>query len=297
MSDVDIGSSLETCEMMGYGTSDFLRVWFGDLDPNAGSVLFVRKIKKQTGGVTFKAIKGFRPDQVEDATKFVESFPNGDDLYIKTSTFDRDKITDRMDRGEVVVGSKNEVHTVSGFALDVDAGKKDSYASQEDVWKAIHSMPALPSMVVLSGQQDHGFHVYYKFRRPIPISVVEDVEILNSRAGAWRDLLIDKIADLLTVRGVTFDREKLVDRTYGVDRVLRPVGAIRSTGDTVRFAGFDADRSFTLAELTSPNWTPTLNSVAHHWPRAEESVIDHYFSDRERAGESITIERLLLSNG
>jgi hypothetical protein len=26
-------------------------------------------------------------------------------------------------------------------------------------------------------------------------------------------------------------------------------------------------------------------------------VIDHYFSDRERAGESITVENLLLSNG
>jgi hypothetical protein len=297
MSTNDFESSLESCEMMGYGTAEYLRTWFGDLDPDAGSVLFVRKIKKQTGGVTFKAVKGFRPDQIEEAAKFVESFPSGDDLYIKTSTFDRDKITDRMERGDVVVGSKNEVHTVCGFALDVDAGKRDSYASQDDVWQAIYSMPVQPTMVVLSGQQDHGFHVYYRFRRPIVISVVEDVEQLNHRASAWRDLLIDKIAERLTARGAAFERDKLVDRTYGVDRVLRPVGVTRVSGDAVRFAAFDVDRRFSLTELTAPNWAPVINANLHHWPRAEESVIDHYFSECERAGESITIERLLLSNG
>jgi len=292
----DFGSSLESCEMMGYGPEEFLSAWFGGLDSAAGSVLFVRKIKKQIGGVTFKAVKGFRPDQVAEAVAFIESFASGDDLYIKTSTFDREKITDRMERGEIVVGSKNEVHTVCGFALDVDAGKKESYASQADVWLAIDRMPVKPTMVVVSGNRDHGFHVYYRFKRPIPMQSAEDVELLNLRAGAWRDLLIEKIAEILTARGQAFEKDKLVDRTYGVDRVLRPVGAVRASGDCVQLALYEPSRQYSLAELTVAGWMPPLPSV-HQWPRAEESIIDQYFADRERAGEPITVENLLVSNG
>jgi hypothetical protein len=282
---------------MGYGAEDFLNAWFGSLDPSAGSVLFVRRIKKPTGGVTFKAVKGFRPDQQADAAAFIQDFASGDNLYIKTSTFDRDKITERMERGDVVVGSKTEVHTVCGFALDVDAGKKESYASQNDVWLALHQMPVLPSMVVLSGNQDHGFHVYYSLLRAIPVQAAEDVELINSRAGAWRDLLIEKLAAILDARGQTYEKDKLVDRTYGVDRVLRPVGAVRESGDVVRLAVFEPSRRYTLTQLTSPQWNPPVLQAVHHWPRAEESVIDQYFAEQERGGQPITVEGLLLSNG
>ena len=222
----ELHESLDACQMMGYSTTDFLRCWFGGC--NSGSILFVRRIKKAEGGSTYKAVKGFRTDQISEATAFVESFPSGDDLFIKTSTFNAEKITARMNRGEVVVGNKHELDTVLGIAMDCDAGKRDSYASQADVWVAIHQMPVPPTMVVLSGESNHGFHVYWKLSRPIKMQSAHDVELMNQRARAWRDLLCDKIAEVLSSRGVVdFVKDKLVDRTYGVDRVLRPVGAIR----------------------------------------------------------------------
>ncbi len=294
---IDFESARSACELMGYGTDDYLRTWFAGVDADRGSILFVRRIAKLIGGSTFKAVKGFRPDQIEEAAEFISNFDQPDNLFIKTSTFNAAKITARMNRGETVVGNKNEVSTVCGVAVDVDAGKRDSYANQADVWQAIHQMPVLPTMVVLSGEADHGFHVYWKLIRPIPIQSVEDVELLNLRAGAWRNLLCDKVAEVLTERGKTdFVRDKLIDRVYGVDRVLRPVGAARASGAVVRLAAFNPERRYSLADLTVPGWQPP-GPTGPSWPRAEESIIDRFFLSMQRTGKEITIAGLLTANG
>lgn len=277
-------------------TIDYLSTWFDGLEPQAGAVVFAQKIPSEDG-VYFQVVKTFLPTELMQAAEYVNRYDDTRELFIKTSTFDPDKITERMESGKAIVGKKSEVHTVCGFAFDVDAGKKDSYASQQTVLTALDDMPAKPTIIILSGADDHGFHVYWKFKRPITIAKVQDVEILNNRAKAWRGLLVDKIANLLTSQGITFKRDKLVDLAYGVDRVLRPVGALRASGDIVRIKSMHPERRYSLEELTAPGWTPPLPKQAPT-PRAEgDSIIGRYFQEMERQGRPITIDGILTARG
>lgn len=298
---ISLKQSIEAVQLFDFSTPDFLRTWFADVPAGSGAILFVERRVNADGKLFFEAVKGFDTTDIEGAVKFVEGFKGSDALYFKTSAFNKEKLEKRIsEKKGAVVGNKHEVDTVVGIAMDVDAGKRDSYATQADVWAAIHNMPALPTMVTLSGKDDHGFHVYWKLSKPIRIISVDEVEKLNQRIRAWRGLLVDQVARVLTERDVTdFKREKLVDRTFSVDRVLRPVGAVRSSGDVVRLAVYAPERRYTLDELTAPGWTPieTRDKVPDTGTHHADGIISAYFASRAEQGDEITIDSLLTENG
>ncbi len=291
----NLQNSIQAIEFMGWGAADYLATWF-DGSPT-GSILFARRCHGKNG-FYWNAAKGFQPDEITEAVEYANAFDPGDDLYIKTSAFDVDAIEARREATDTpAVGNRTELAAVMGFALDVDAGKRANYATQADVWLAIHEMPVPPTMVVLSGEAEHGFHVYWKFEKPIRIASPIEVEQLNLIVGAWRDRLRDGVAKVLTSRGATdFEPDKLVDRASAVERVLRPVGAVRKSGAVVKLAAYEPSRRYALGQLTVEGWAPPA-PVAPSWPRAEESAIDRYFIHRAAAGDPITVESLLTGNG
>jgi hypothetical protein len=279
-----------------------LQCWFKRLRPShPGQLLFVQRHpngKKQS----WNAIKSFRPDQIEDAARFIESFSDQENLYFKPSLFDPAKIDARrkLTGKRHAAGNQHEMATIIGLHLDADAGKSDSYASQADLREAIKRMHIKPTMVILSGASSHGYHLYYRLAEPIIIDSEKVVSDFNAIAGAFRDALIDRLAAVLTEQGKSdFDREKLVDRTFAAERVLRAIGARRKSGDVVRIASIYDDREYTLEQLKPPGWQAPakVDRVAGGAPRSADSHIDQYFCAMAEAGEEITIEDLLSEAG
>lgn len=295
----DLQQSISDCTER-FDARDYFELWFADAPADSGRVVIVEKRSGASDSSYYDIIADFSPEDVEAVANYVANHANQANLFIKTSLYDMGLIAARREvEPGAIAGGRDEVKTVCGFALDCDAGKDSRYASQDDMWEALHRMPSLPTIIVLSGRSNHGFHAYWRFVNPVPVESIETVVSLNHIARAWRGLLCDKVAEVMRERGAQispFDHDNLVDRAFGVDRVLRPVGATRSFGDTVRIASLDPNRHYTLEQLTPDGYMPP-SPPREYVPRNEDSIIETYFRQRAANGTPITVESLLESEG
>lgn len=301
MHEATVSENVHRCDLVGWNCNDHLNAWFGDCEDSHGVITFTKRLAH--GG--FDIVATFKPSDIEAAAKFVDGFEDSESLFLKTSLFNlellearRSQLRQQRPRGPVyIAGMKSEVKTIVGFAMDLDAGKSESYASQQVVWDALHDMPVFPTMLTLSGHADHGFHAWYKLDSPITIKSPERYAEIRSIVSAWRELLCDKIADRLIDEGVEdFKKEKLVDSTFAPDRVLRPVGAVRKSGAVVKFAWYGEDR-YSLKQLTVPGYKKPKPRTDAKTARKEDSVISKFFAMKEEGGDPITIDGLLIENG
>lgn len=284
--------------------------WFDRCDDTHGNITFL----EQASGGSMNIVGMFSAGSVDDAAAFVKQYveanlPDSGRLFLKTSLFNREAIDARRTGNLPIAGNQKEVQTVTGFALDVDAGKlaKDgkpgSYAGQEDVWQALQQMPVPPSMLILSGEQNHGFHAWFKLDTPIVIESPADCQSINHIIRAWKNLLIEKIVAVIEAdgRSVPDDkRDTLVDNAFTVDRVLRVVGTVRATRNNARvqFAA-PMGGAYSLDQLTAPGYQPLPERIVSNDPfvHNEDSPIGKYFKKMEDAETPITVHRLLTAEG
>jgi hypothetical protein len=209
-----------------------------------------------------------------------------------------------------VVGGIDGVKTIVGFALDTDAGKGDvRYVTLEVLWEAMHRMPCLPTMFVQTKGRIDGGHTYWKFAEPIrlaELSIAErvaEVGRINSIAAQWRGLLCRKVAEVVRESETVVpenDVNCLIDVTSNVDRVLRPVGATRNTGDTVRLSAFNPENRYTLEQLTVEGFVPdTREQIMARMPSDETPTGDAMQRPigQHLSRNQITVELLLVEAG
>jgi len=247
-----------------YDGIHYLSFWYGNLDPETyGGILFTQRLANGKFKLT-----GRRTPENNHQNNFdwITSFDDQPNLYIKSSLFDLERVGRRYDNarqsGATVAGKRKEVKTVLGFGVDCDAGKQITnselfYPPLEYVWEALGRMPVIPSMFVQTGHRDHGGHAYWKLAEPVVIRDLDHVKRINNIAKAWCDLYKRNLANVMRDHGLEpLPKKFLADAAYGVDRVLRPVGAVRASGHTVRLLYLNESLRYAREQLVPPGYEP-----------------------------------------
>lgn len=137
-------------------------------------------------------------------------------------------------------GNGAEVQTVVALVADVDANKParegKTYPSQAVALEAVNNMPVPPTMLVLSGAEDGGFHAYWCVN---PIDVTdENREHLGRLSQRWQAELSEQLG------------EYSLDATSDLCRILRPPGSRRDAhGWKSELLEAHEDRIYDLDEL------------------------------------------------
>ena len=170
------------------------------------------------------------------------------------------------------------------LVADADAAGKDghNYPPQGRILQALADMPVRASIVVVSGRQDGGLHVYWLFREPFLIEGDEDRQRIKSLSERWQRLLKSKLTP--------YD----LDSTFDLVRVLRPIGTTNHKyGSTVSALVFEPERRYRGQEfeehLPAPptprpiSYTPPSNGETW-WPRStiEAHVVRGHHPRRDR---------------
>ena len=208
----------------------------------------------------------FEMDQLERAAAFIHNR----DCFIKVNPIDlAASIADKQKEGKSgssAVGGVDHVCWVVGIQLDVDAAKTKAYATREQTLQALSNMPVEPTMILNTQGPAGGFHVYWSFDQPVPITS-ENRRFYASLADRWNEELRIKVRE--------FNPRHRLDSTANLDRVLRPVGSIRTeTGNEVTVHSFSGKRydpdEFKLPQLESRVFVPQQRFDEH------SSVIEQY---------------------
>ncbi|QDV25955.1 DnaB-like helicase C-terminal domain-containing protein [Aureliella helgolandensis] len=216
-------------------SSEYLHALYGNC--SRGQVVFVKPCRNQVSAV-------FNIDQLDLAARHVELEPT--DLFIKVNPIDYDRVKQRNLHG---IGSEKEVEAVVSLHFDIDAGKP-GYATQQDMLAALDTMPLSPSAIIQSDGDDGGYHVYWLLDEPHYIFDDENRMRCAAISGRWLEEL------RICAKGAK------VDSTANLDRLLRPVGSIRKSGNTVAPLFINSDRRYKLQEFELPglekHLTPTI---------------------------------------
>jgi hypothetical protein len=186
-------------------------------------------------------------------------------LFLKVNVMDYNKTVTRSKYG---IGGVAEVQAVVSFHLDVDAGKDDRYLTPSKMLQAIHSMPLAPSMIVQTNGDGGGFHAYWLLSEPHYIFDDEDRQRCQHIAIRW-------LAELRE-----FAKPGTIDGTANLDRILRPVGSKRSSGNTVRFHTFEPDRRYLLSQFELPSIAQPAPTFHHSPVSDDDKVISRYLTAR-----------------
>ncbi len=236
--------------------------------PNSfGSVIFCEPVESVIG---YRRLATFAATDTSGIAKFAAD-PSRDNLYYKYNLFDETSI---VARGSASIGSKTEVQSVVAFGLDIDCAEKSvQYASRAEALATLNSMPQLPSAVINSDGSAKGLHGYWFFDKPIVVMGPEHYDQLVAIARRWNR----KLAELLSPFGE-------VDATAGLERLLRPPGALRKSGNRVTVEQLHPTRRYTLEELTLPLDTKDLEqlqkqqlfaSSTNEGPRQDSDILDY----------------------
>jgi hypothetical protein len=205
---------------MSNSTATYLNVLYEGLLPDCGEIVLVDHTKCRPIGI-------YRLDELD---RLAIDIQKHDGCFIKVNPMDSGKIAERQ--AEKVrtqgygwtVGNGNEVKSIIGFHLDVDAAKSDKYLTRDQALAALNAMPVPPTMVVNTDGEDKGFHAYWVLQVPIRIESDSIRQHWIALAKRWQERLK---ALALEIGG------KTIDSTADICRVLRPVGSLRASGNCV----------------------------------------------------------------
>jgi putative DNA primase/helicase len=233
--------------------ADFFRRMYENAN---GTLVFCRKAE-----AGFARLACFDlPYQINDAIAFAAD-PKNSDCYFKYNLFDGASL---RARGVNTIGSKRELSTLVAFGLDVDVSAKDSkYTDQQTARLLLDLMPLPPSAVIGSNGPSAGLHAYW-FIHPLSIPSPEHYEYTRLVSRRWyRELA--RIA-----------APSKIDHTSGPERLLRPPGALRTSGQLVTVLDMPGYR-YTLEQFTLP---PDQHDQAGHAKQEnEDSIILDYLHD------------------
>lgn len=173
----------------------------------------------------------------------------GYDVYLGINSLDGKSV---QSRGPHARGTEAEVASVVALVADVDAAGKDghNYPTQARILEALDAMPLAPSIIVVSGRQEGGLHVYWLLDEPFVVKTDDDRRRIKATSTAWQRLLKAKLHP--------FD----LDSTFDLVRVLRPIGTINHKYGSV-----------VSAMLFEPELRYCPQDFEQHLPKPETKVV------------------------
>lgn len=240
---------------------DYLQSLYRGCDD--GHIVFVNT----KPGTEYKQVPAyFHVTEIPQAAEFVDSY-TGTDLYMKVNVMDHDKT---IARSKFAVGGCAEVKAVVSFHLDVDAGKSEKYLTPDRIIDILdNKMPLQPSGIVQTNGDAGGFHAYWLLAEPFYITSEEDRKRCQTISANW-------LAELRY-----HAKPGTIDGTANLDRVLRPVGSLRKSGNRVRHLIWNDSRRFKLEDFQVPDRSPPKPT---------------YQPTRELDDDQKPIEKYLVSN-
>jgi hypothetical protein len=209
-------------------TTEYLTSLYGGCDD--GNIVFVNT---KPGTEYKQAPAYFHVSEIEQAAEFVESY-TGTDLFMKVNVMDHAK---SLSRSAFAVGGSDDVKAIVSIHLDADAGKNDKYLTPTAMRAALDKMPLQPSGVILTNGDDGGFHAYWLLDEPFYIATDADRKRCQNISSAW-------LAELRH-----HAKPGTIDGTANLDRVLRPVGSLRKSGNRVRVKEWNDLRRYKLDDF------------------------------------------------
>lgn len=173
-----------------------------------GHIIFCEK-----SGHGFRRLKIIPVTDLEQAAAYSMSRT---DLYFKFNVFDGNAVRARDNSG---IGLSSELLTVVTYAIDIDCFTKNpKYPHLETVLEELVFMDPQPSMIVGSDGRNGGVHAYWTLKQPRKIN--NDFSLYQRKARAWYKQINERLGGH-------------VDATFGLERILRPVGSLRKSGKRV----------------------------------------------------------------
>ena len=245
---------------------DYLEEIYGRC--TTGQIIFVDQVDGH------KRVSGkFDVNDLDAAAEHVRQYPL--ELYVKVNPMDYRKIKDRNSSG---IGGVKEITEIIGFHYDVDAGKNGKYLTAEEMLAALDAMPVPPSAIVLSNGQTGGFHAYWWLERPIVIESEEQRTDLQGISNRWLEELREHA------------KPGSVDGTANLDRLLRPIGSTRKSGNTVQALRWNPNQRYALDDFR----LAPLSTVAEssYQPASDsDKVIDEYLTAVGENDPAFLLER------
>jgi len=210
---------------MSAAAEAYLWTLYSRCDPADGEIVLVDS--------TARRPIGFYP--VTDLDRLATDIRLNPGCFIKVNLMDGEAIAARQaekvrqDGFGWTVGRIAEVKTIIGLHLDVDAAKSEKYLTREQAIACLKAMPVEPTLTVSTDGDNGGFHSYWSLQKPVRIESEADRKQWQSTALRWQNRLKEIALD---VGG------KSIDSTANIDRVLRPVGSLRVSGNRVLNYGF-----------------------------------------------------------
>gem|GEM_PF-2381629 len=258
---------------------NYLTALYPPSEKLSGEIILVRN-KLERVGI-------YKPHQLTAVVFEIQKNPSN--LFVKYNLIDSEEMIERNPHG---IGGAKEVSTILALGLDCDAGK-EQYRSQDDVLERLYDMPLAPSMIVLSNQTNAGLHAYWLLQPHIVPKVdgQRNHERYKHVSERWRLLLLEKFGygeeqfkqwkqaakvaeDAKRLKSdahnvLKLEAKKLgppVDSTHNIDRLLRPVGSLRSSGNYCRFLAFQPERRYSFEEVEAllPAPKPRVQNKSFH---------------------------------
>ena len=227
----------------------YLDALYGNCDH--GNIVLIEPSRKTVSAV-------FSTNQLDLVAAHIAAKPL--DLFIKINLMDHAATIQRSQFG---IGGAAEVSAIVSFHCDADAGKP-GYLAPNDMLDAIGKMPLQPSMIIQSNGDDGGFHPYWILDKPHDITDETDRKRCQAISTRW-------LEKLRTHAGT-------IDSTANIDRILRPVGSLRESGNYVKPLLFNPTRRYSLDQFVLPEIERPEAPIYNSEPRQHdgESVIEKY---------------------
>lgn len=245
-------------------TDWFFRLLYGRV--SKGHLIFCRSLGGAGGFTRIAAFDLSQPGQLDAAIAFAES-AEGRDCYYKYNLFRGDLITAR---GPYAIGAKREVSHIVAFALDIDTSAKNpKYLDQQTIlWLLNNAVldpwgrPIPPTVIIGSDGTGKGLHAYWVLQVPLEIQSYDHYCQIKAITSRWYRNLA------LLMQGCE------LDATSGPERLLRPPGSTRASGNQVTVLQATGN-VYDISQLTLP---PTANEQndGQEFEASEDSVIGEY---------------------
>jgi hypothetical protein len=251
-------------------TLTYLKILYAGCLPDYGEIVLVDKTKCRPIGI-------YRFDELE---RLATDIQRNAGCFLKINPMDSGKMAERQ--AEKIrtqgygwtVGNIPEVKSIIGFHLDVDAAKSDKYLSRDQALEALAAMPIPPTMVVNTDGIGAGFHAYWLLQVPIRITSDAVRKYWIALAKRWQERL-KSLA--LEIGG------KEIDSTANIDRVLRPVGSLRDSGNRVSIHSFSEQFYFDNELYIEP----TIDEIQADAQQSVKKLFDNVLGPIRHTGRPI----------
>jgi AAA domain len=218
-----------------------------------GHIVFVGSTRDTVSAV-------FDVKRLDLAAKHIEREPLN--LFMKINVMDHEATKARNPQG---IGGCDEVAAIVSLHLDVDAGKNKKYLTPQKMLDALDAMPLPPSMIIQTNGEDGGFHPYWLLDEPHYITDAADRQRCQDLSTRW-------LAELRE-----HAKPGTIDGTANLDRILRPVGSLRASGNYVKTLIWNPSRRYKLEQFVLPDIEKPPAPIYSSEPRGDsESIIEKY---------------------